>query len=331
MKRVCLVVLAACVLPALATAQSGVRIRMASLAPDGSVWDRNLRQMGAEWQKASKGAVTLNVFPGGQLGDDSKVVSSLRAGRPEAAALTVVGLSKIDAAFGVFSLPFFFDSYDELYAVIEKMTPALDERLAKNGLTRVAWGNGGWVRIFSREPIRTLADLKRVKLFTSAGEDDMLQWYKDNGFSPVPLAMTDILTGLTTGQIDAMPTTPTAALAFQWYNRTPNMLDLGVAPLVGAVVVSTPVWQRVPADVRATLERAGADMDGRLRALIPAQDEASVAEMQKRGLKVHKPEGTGWQETADSAIRTIRGGMVPADIYDLAKRERDAFRARRRP
>ncbi len=330
MRRVWMVALSFALVPTLLAGQRAVTIQMASSAPAGSVWDRNLQQMGAEWRKLSGGAVTLTIFPGGQLGDENKVVALLRAGRPQAAALTTIGLARMDPAFNVFGVPFFFDSYDELYTVLNRMAPALDARLQKAGFTRLAWGNGGWVRVFSRTPVATLEDLKRVKLFTSAGEDTMIQWYKSNGFTPVALAMTDILTGLSNGQIDAIPTTPTAALAFQFYTRTGHMLDLGIAPLVGAVVVNTQVWSRVPAEAQAALVKSAREMEARLASAIPAQDATSVEEMKKRGLVVHAPAGAGWDTVAQSLTQSLRGGMVPAEIFDQAARERDAYRAARK-
>jgi TRAP-type C4-dicarboxylate transport system substrate-binding protein len=287
--------------------------------------------MAAEWRTASGGSVTVTIFPGGQLGDENKVVSLLRAGRPQAAALTTIGLSRLDPAYNVFGIPFFFDSYDELYAVLDRMAPVLDARLQKGGFTRLAWGNGGWVRVFSRVPVATLEDLKGVKLFTSAGEDAMVQWYKTHGFTPVALAMTDILTGLSSGQIDAIPTTPTAALAFQFYTRTGHMLDLGIAPLVGAIVVNSQVWGRIPAAAQPALVASAREMEARLNRAIPAQDTASIEEMKKRGLVVHAPAGAEWKTVAQSLTESLRGAMVPAEIYDLAVKERNAYRAARKP
>ena len=100
------------------------------------------------------------------------------------------------------------------------------------------WGHGGWLQVFTKKPVQTVADLKALKLYTSAGDDRMAQWFKANGFQPRAMAMTDILTGLTTGMIDALPTPPLAALAFQWYRQTPYMLDIGLAPVVGASVIT---------------------------------------------------------------------------------------------
>jgi TRAP-type C4-dicarboxylate transport system substrate-binding protein len=178
--------------------------------------------------------------------------------------------------------------------------------------------------------VTTLQELKGVKLFTSAGEDTMVQWYKSNGFTPVALAMTDILTGLSNGQIDALPTTPTAALAFQWYTRTPHMLDLGLAPLVGAIVVSHKAWGRIAPPTQAVLLKAAREMEARLAAVVPTQDAEAVEEMKKRKLVVHTPAGAGWENVAQSLTQSLRGGMVPAEIYDLAVKERDAYRATRK-
>ena len=312
--------------PMLLAAQRPVRIRLATEAPAGSLWEVNLKQLAAEWREISDGQINMTIFPGGSAGDDAKVVSLLRTNRPEAAALTT-GLARIDKAFNVFSLPFFFESNEELFAVLDRLEPELTSRLEDNGLTFLAWGFGGWVQVFSKEPVATLADLRRTKLWTSASEGDLLQWYKDNGFTPVPLSVADAMAALSTGRIDAMPSPPYAAMAFQWYNRAPNMLDLRVAPIVGGIVVNTRVWNQVPAALRPRLLEAARDMDRRLRTDIPEQDAEAVVEMTKRGLTVAAKQGAGWDELTASLRDSMRGGMVPADVFDRAVRERDAYRA----
>jgi TRAP-type C4-dicarboxylate transport system substrate-binding protein len=331
MKRVwlgCLaLVLAVCAVSA--GAQGRVVLRMATLVPDGSIWDKNLRLMASEWQKSSGGRVTVNIFPSGQMGDEREIVRRMRFENPQAAALTVVGLADIDEAFNVFSMPFFFDSYDELYHVIDRMTPMLTERLDQKNLQFIAWGHGGWAQVFTTKPVKTLNDLKQIKLFTSAGDEQMVQWYKQNGFQPRALAMTDILTGLTSGMIEGLPAPPTAANAFQWFRQTKFMLDLGIAPVVGAIVITRKTWNALPeADRTKFLESARA-MEARLEAEIPKQDAVSIEEMKKRGLTVTTAEGPEWKSIAQSFATTMRGTMVPADIYDLAVKERDAFRQKK--
>jgi TRAP-type C4-dicarboxylate transport system substrate-binding protein len=303
-------------------------VKLASVVPENSIWDKNLKQMAAEWSQATGGRVSLTVFAGGSQGDEPTVLRKMRVDALQAAALTVVGLGSIDASFNVFDVPFFFESYDELNEVTAKLTPVIAKRLEAKGFIFLNWGHGGWTQVFTKKPVRTLDELKKTKLWTSAGNDRMVQWFKANGFEPRAMAMTDIMTGLTTGMIEAVPTTPLAAMLFQWYRQTPNMLDIGLAPIVGATVITRKTWNAVPAADRPKLLAAAAAVQKRLQDDVPKQDVAAVTEMTKRGLTVTQASGPEWRQAMDALAKTMRGEMVPPDVFDLAVKAREAFRKR---
>ena len=328
--RAAIVLILWLVLPAPAGAQS-VPVKLASIVPTGSVWDKELARLAQEWSQATAGRVTLTVFTGGSQGDEPTVLRKMRLDALQAASLTGVGLAGLDPAFNVFSLPFFFESYDELNAVIDAMTPELRRRVAARGFELLGWGHGGWLQLFSTKPVANLADLKGTKLYTSAGDDRMTQWYKANGFQPRAMAMTDILTGLSTGMIEGLPTPPLEAMAFQWNRHTPYMLEIGLAPVIGATVVSRRAWNKVSAADRPKLLQSAGALDQRLRATVPAQDAFAVLLMRQQGLTVTKANPAEWRKEAESLYATMRGQIVPADIFDLATRERDRFRQRPRP
>ena len=90
------------------------------------------------------------------------------------------------------------------------------------------------------------------------------------------MAMTDIMTGLTTGHDRrACRRPPLAAQLFQWYRQTPYMLDIGLAPVVGAT--SSPRRRRgtaIPAADRPKLLEAAGGVEKRLQADVPKQDQA---------------------------------------------------------
>ena len=282
--------------------------------------------MGAEWNQATGGRVSLTVFGGGSQGDEPTVIRKMRLDALQAASLTVVGLGTIDSAFNVFDVPFFFESYDELNEVTDKLTPAIAKRVEAKGFVLLNWGHGGWTQVFTKTPVRTVADLKKIKLYTSAGNDRMVQWFKANGFEPRAMAMTDIMTGLTTGMVEGVPTTPLAAMLFQWYRQTPNMLDIGLAPVVGATVITRKAWNAIPEADRTKLRAAAAAVQKRLQDDAPKQDAAAVDAMVKRGLVVTPASGPEWRKELDALARTMRGEMVPPDIFDVAVKARDAYR-----
>jgi len=301
-------------------------IKLATVVPENSIWDKNLKQMGAEWNQATGGRVSLTVFGGGSQGDEPTVIRKMRLDALQAASLTVVGLGTIDAAFNVFDVPFFFESYDELNEVTDKLTPEISKRVEAKGFVLLNWGHGGWTQVFTKTPVRTVDELKKIKLFTSAGNDRMVQWFKANGFEPRAMAMTDIMTGLTTGMLEGVPTTPLAAMLFQWYRQTPNMLDIGLAPVIGATVMTRKAWNAVPEADRPKLRVAAAGVQKRLQDDVPKQDAASIDAMVKRGLVVTKASGPEWRKELDGLAKTMRGEMVPPDIFDLAIKARDAYR-----
>ena len=326
--RLTLVALAALVLSRAPLAQSAA-IKLATVVPDGSIWDKSLKQMGTDWTTATGDRVSLTVFSGGSQVDEPTVLRKMRLNALQGASLTVVGLASIDWSFNVFNIPFFFQSYDELNVVIEKLTPLLKQKVEAKGFVLVHWGHGGWLQVFSKQPVQTVADLKRAKLYTSAGDDTMTQWYKANGFQPRAMAMTDVLTGLTTGMIDALPTTPIAAVSFQWFKQTPYMLDVGISPIVGATVLNKKTWDALSAADRAKMTEISLKVEKQLQVDVPKQDGLATLLMQNQGLKITKGTGPEWQQLADNLGQTMRGKMVPLDVYDMALKERDAFRQRK--
>ena len=282
--------------------------------------------MGAEWSQATGGRVSLTVFGGGLQGDEPTVLRKMRLDALQAASLTGVGLGTLDSSFNVFDVPFFFESYEELNEVTEKLTPEISKRVEAKGFVLLNWGHGGWTQLFTKKPVRTVAELKKIKLYTSAGNDRMVQWFKANGFEPRAMAMTDIMTGLTTGMVEGVPTTPLAAMLFQWYRQTPNMLDIGLAPVIGATVMTRKAWNAVPEADRPKLRAAALGVQKRLQDEVPKQDAAAVTEMTKRGLMVTQASGPEWRQEADALAKTMRGEMVPPDMFDLALKARDAYR-----
>jgi TRAP-type C4-dicarboxylate transport system substrate-binding protein len=325
-----LAVLLMLMLAAPAAAGDDTTIKLATLAPDGSPWHKALEDMGNEWRERTDGRVTLRLYPGGVAGDDPDMVRKIRIGQLQASSLTIAGLADIDPAFLVFNIPLFFDSDEEFRYVLGQMTEELGARLESKGFILLHWGHGGWVHLFSKQPVRTVEDLKSVKLFSWAGDDRMFHVWKSTGFRPVALAATDILTGLQTGLIDGLPTTPLAALSLQWFRQTDYMLEPGIAPLMGATVISQKAWDRISEQDRALLLAAAQRMEQRLMVEIPRKDAEAIEEMQKRGLKLVSVESeermAEWRAAAESLAAKMRSGFLPENIFEAALRHRTAFR-----
>lgn len=312
-----------------ASARNSSIVKMATPAPDGSIWHQGLKEMGQQWSESTGGVVSLRIYAGGVAGDESAMVRKMGLGQLDAATLTVVGLAEIDPAFQVLGMPLFYESYEELDHVLAALEPTLKRKLEARGYIFLSWMYAGWAHFFSTEPVREVGDLKKLKIYTSAGEDRMVQLYKSNGFRPVALATTDIMVGLQTGMIEVLPAPPVGALLLQWFRSAPYMLDEGLAPVVGCVVATRRGWSKIPADDQRRVLRAAERLGKRLRLDIPLQDEKSLAEMKTRGLTVtaiKKNKAEEWQLMVRSFAEKMRGTLVPQEIFDLALLARKEFR-----
>jgi TRAP-type transport system periplasmic protein len=336
-RRVTLSLVLALALLAPALRGAGGGIKLATQAPQNSSWHKALLDMGAEWDTKTAGRVTLKVYPGGSQGGEDAVIRLMRPGvnQVQSALLMLPGLSNIDEAFSVFGLPFFFETDEEGQYVLEKLTPMLEKRLEGKGFKLLGWGSAGWVRIFSKKPLQTIADVKGARLYTSQGNDRMVQWYKAKGVRPVALTAADIPTQLklTTGMIDAAPTPPYPALLLQIFRDAKFMLDVRVAPLYGALVMSNEAWRGIEATDRPAVLAAAETLEKRLLGEAPGQDSKSVAEMKTRGLTVTTLDAkntAAFRAESEKLVATMRGRIVAEDVYDAALREREAFRKTRK-
>jgi len=308
-------------------------VKMATLAPEGSSWYRVLQDMGEEWKKASGGAVTLRIYPGGVAGDEDAMIRKMRVGQIQAAAITGIGLAYLDRSFYALHVPMMYASDEEFDYVRDKFAPVLEKRLEEKGFVVLNWGDAGWVHFFSKSPVVTPAEAKALKLFTWSGDTTLLQLYKETGFHPVPLNTSDLLPSLQTGMVNGYSSTPLASLAFQWFGLAPNMTDLRYAPLTGATVIDRGVWEKIPADLRAKLLGASRAAGRSLRVEIRRLNQEALDVMVKNGLRIHKvpPEVQAqWRKMVEDVYPQVRGKVMPAEAFDAVRKYRDEYRAAQR-
>jgi TRAP-type transport system periplasmic protein len=320
-------------IPGRTLAASGpVKVRLGTLAPKGSSYYKHLQAMGEKWRTAA-GGVALTIYADGTMGGEADMVRRMRLGQLQAGLLTATGLAQIEpAAGGLQFLPLMLRTLDEVEHIIDHLKPLLEKRLEDKGFVALFWSDTGWVRLFSKPPVVRPADLKNLKLFVWAGHGSELDIYRSVGCIPVPLETADILPNLQTGLINSVPLPPSYALAGQVDSSAPNMLDVPWAPLVGALVVTKKVWDSIPAEGREAVKKSAAETGKLIQSDGRRESLESVEAMRKRGLTVHRvtPEiDAEWKTEAEKIYPKVRGGVVPADIFDEVVKELASFRAAR--
>lgn len=322
--------------PALAPLQAAdkpVRVKLGTLAPAGTSYHKALQAMGEKWRKLSNGSVQLTIFPGGTQGSEPDMVGLMQTGNLDAALVTTAGLSQIDpGTLALEVMPMFFNNLDELDYLTAALRPKLEARLLAKGYVAIFWTDAGWARIFSKTPVIHPDDLRKLKVYTWAGNADQSDVWKAAGFSPVALETSGVPQGLLSGTISAVPTVPIAALASQLDAQAKHMLEINWGPLVGAAVVHKKTWDRIPPEFRDEMLKVATETGKQVTAAGRAESDQAVAAMVKRGLIVHKatPEiEAEWRAIIEKIQDKIRGHVVPADAFDEAQRLLKEYRAQR--
>jgi TRAP-type transport system periplasmic protein len=312
-----------------ASPDSGPTLRIATVAPAGSSFHKQLLALGAEWSKGP-GGVRIDVYPGTQ-GGESQIVRRMRVGQIQGAMLTAVGLADLDRSVTALQyMPMMFRDWDEVDVAREQVRADLERRLESAGYVLLFWGDAGWVRYFSKQPVHRPADLRPMRVYASTGEQVSVQMLSAY-YKPVPLDPDKLLLGLRNGMIDAVPMPAFLANFSQVPSYAPYMLDLKWSPIVGALVVSKAAWDSLDAPtrdwLRATSERAGRA----IRAASRAQDDAAITAMcQQQGLKVTKltpQQLEDWRVAVADVYPAIRERLVPAETFDQVVSALAAYRA----
>ena len=308
-----------------------VKIKLGTLAPAGTSYHKSLLAMGEKWKQASGGAVQLVVFPGGTQGGESDMVGLMQTGNLDAGLITTEGMAGIDrSALAVEIMPMCFRNLDEMQYVEEKLRPKLDAQMLAKGYVVLFWTDSGWARFFSKSPIVHPDDLRKLKVFSTAGDTGQYDIWKASGFNPVALDATAIPQGLLSGTISAVPTVPIFALAAQLDTQAKFMLEINWAPLVGAAVVRKKTWDRIAPDVQKELLKIAEETGKQVTAAGRAESDAAVVALVKRGVKVQKvtPEVEAeWVAVVDKVQDQIRGKVIPADMFDEAQSVLKEYRA----
>ena len=298
-------------------------LKIATIAPKGSIYHRSLQEMGEAYRKAAGPQARVIIYPDSIQGTEADTVRRMRVGQLDVSMLTVVGLSEIDPSVTALQyMPMMFRSWDELDYVRDRLSPDLEAKLAAKGFVVLLWGEGGWVQFFTREPITRPEEFKRGKIFAWSGDRVQASVMKTLGYQPVSIPLADLLPAIETGMTDIVPVAPLWALVGQFDRTLRTMVRINWVPIVGATVMRKQSFDALKPEVREALVAASRKAAAEMRAHRTAQDEESIKAMEKRGLKVTAltPETEKlWLAEGERAWPHVRGSMVPAETFDRVR------------
>jgi len=310
--------------PAAVFAQRGTRaaeaveIRVASPVPRNSDWGRTLDRIAGEWARVTNNYVRPRVIHDGLEGGESRMLSSLSTNHIQAALLTSAGLADIVPEVMSLSVPFQIRDDAELDLVLRDILPVLEEKAGSTNFVVLTWSRAGWISLFSREPILEPDDLRRMRLSTNADTANMNAVFRNMGFTLVETEIQDMGPMIANGAVTAVYATPAAIAPLALHRTLGHMLDMPIAPFLGAIVINRVTWDRLgPQHQRAMIDvtrRIAAEFDSQM----PRTVANAVTMMQRDGLTVNVPSAGQrdlWQGEVQRAMPPLLGPTFDREMH----------------
>jgi TRAP-type C4-dicarboxylate transport system substrate-binding protein len=195
-------------------------------------------------------------------------------------------------------------SREEASFVMRSSKMRIDQEMQRAGFVGLGLGTLGSIVALTRTPVRTMAELRKLRLWVWDKDEIQIRLLRAMGMRPVPLPIDAGGAAYDDGRIDGFLSVPGAALAFQWSARTRYFLDFPIGESSACFVMSQRAFDALPLDERAVLAAAAAKLSARVEDVGRELDAALLERLfEKQGLRRQTPDAAFVSEFLDSARR----------------------------
>ena len=289
-----------------AVAGEPIVMRMASVAPEGSAWANLLSDWARELEATTAGNIRVKWYFSGVTGDELETFAGIGKGHLDGIASGGMICERLAPSMRIQGLAGVFQSREEASYVIERLRPTLEEETRRAGFELlIATGLGPEV-LFTRTPVRTLSELRKLRLWRWSADDPGITMSHEMGLTIVPTDLEAARKAYDERRIDGFIAIPTAALAFQWSTQARYITDLRPGYLTGCVAVAHRALDRLTVEQQKQFRSLFAKYDALFQEMGRRQDEALLGGLfQKQGLKPIPP-SEGFRSEFFEAARSAR-------------------------
>ncbi|MET0053147.1 MAG: TRAP transporter substrate-binding protein DctP [Candidatus Thiodiazotropha sp.] len=167
--------------------------------------------------------------------------------------------------------------------------------------------------------------MKGLKIWIPEGDDINARMFSELGITPIPLPLTDVLTGLQTGLIDTIASAPIGAIALQWYTRVRYLTQVPLAYLYATLVIEKKAFNKLSeadqALVSETLKQTFITINQQNR----EDTKAALAALEQQGIIFITPtpeQQLAWESHANATLQALKksGKLETGNLLDEMQR-----------
>jgi TRAP-type C4-dicarboxylate transport system substrate-binding protein len=255
---------------------------------DGEFHTINVKQFADDVKKATGGKLDIVVHTNGSLIKHPDMLRAVSTGQVNVAEFLLGQFGNEDPVFAADNIPFVATGYDNAWKFYQAQKPLLEKKLQGRGLTllyAVAWPGQG---IYTKEPLKSVADLKGTKFRTYSPQTARLAELL--GASPTVIQVPEVPQAFATGTVQAMITSSATGTSTKAWEFVKNYYLTNAFHPKNVVVVNERAFQRLADGERKALTDAAAIAEKRGWELSRAREHAANRALADNGMTVHDPD-----------------------------------------
>ena len=304
-----------------------VTLRMAGVAPEGTMWAREVHVFAREVEAETRGAVVIKWHLGGIAGDELTILDRIRRGQLDGEAGGGF-CERLAPSLRVLRLVGLIERRDELRYVINKLRPHLEAEMAKNGFVSLGFASFGAPILMTRRPVASMSDLRQTRLWVWTEDDVAQRSLQRLGVPVVTADVAEAAALYSDGKTDGFVSIPLGGLGFQWSAQARYFTEIPIGILPGCMVVAQRAFDALSLDEQKTVRNAGAKMLVHFEEVGALQDQALLDGLfDKQGMKrvpvspaLHAQFSEAARREREVVATEIHDARAPAPGADLARR-----------
>ena len=286
-----------------------VTLKLGMVDPDGSNFHEGALAIADEVSKATGGKVKIEVFAGGQLGNERDMYEGAQMGTIDMFTASNAVLTSFIPEMAVLDQPFLFETEEQAHNVIDgKVGELIAEKTEEQQIHTVGWMDVGFRNVFSVRPVENVDDFEGLKIRTM--ENDIhIAAFNALGAIATTMASGDVFTGLQQGTIDAAENAIANLIANRYYEITKNVTMTNHIFGFMGVFVSDKAWNQIPEDLRDEF-LAGVEAGTKLqRQYLVEANEAAKEELTELGVQFYEIPMDQMRELVEPAMEEFSDRM----------------------
>lgn len=248
---------------------------------------RNIAQFAQEVEQATQGALRIEVHANNALAKLGDIPQAVREGKAQAGETIMTSLVADMPIAGADAVPFVVRSYADARRMWDLQRPVMDVHFARQGLKAlyaVPWPPQG---LFTVAPVRTTADFKGTRMRTY--NPATVRIAEMVGAIPVDVPMVEVNKALEAGRLDSMITSALTGVENEVWGQLRHYYGIDAWFPKNIVFVNAKAFDALPQAVQQALTKAAADAEARGWLQSQSIANESLAQLQRKGIKVDHP------------------------------------------